>query len=679
LPQNHTFSQANPKLNCATLAAKPMKPSAQKNWTALTWDNLEEWAGARAVSRGQYYQRDGRVEDLAISEESRLLATVVGGEPYTVSVWLKGKAIQSQCTCPVGVACKHAVAVVAEYLELVAQKKSVPQADPEDPRWEDVTVEDDDIAVSQKLKSNSRRAQARHASENKIEQHIRSKSQKELADLVWSLTQRFPELHEEFRERIALGEGAVDQLVKEARRELRHLTSEPGWVNSWTGEGHVPDYSRLIHRLERLIESGHPDAVVKLGEEIIEQGMDHAGQSHDEGETGSAFSECFPVIFQAVAASSLSPAEKLLYGIDSCMKDDYGLIGDAAEIVMDEDFEPAVWSEVADTLARRLATRSNDDDENFSRRYRRDQLTNWITEALQNAGRGDEALAIYEREARRTHSYERLVKFLIEQKRYDEARRWAREGIEKTVDKLPGIATSLARKLSEVAQAHRQWDEVAAHAAWQFFDEPGQGSFKKLIEMAGKAACAEKVRELALRFLETGILPVQKTGSHDAEWPLPVPDYIRVLMGSSRRYQHDGPHYHVLIDMAIEDKLPDAVLHWYDKMCAGKQKQGLGTPWGRFSDYPDRVAEAVAHSHPERSLEIYRQRVSDNLGDASKSAYETVVRYLRKIHPILKRLDREKEWTQLIADIRQRHRNRPKLMEMLDRLNDQPIVKTLKR
>ena len=656
-----------------------MKPSAQKNWPALTWDDLEEWAGARAVSRGQYYQRDGRVEDLAISEKSRLLATVVGGESYTVSVWLKGKGIQSRCTCPVGTACKHAVAVVAEYLELVGQKKSVTQSDPEDPRWDDVTMEDDDEAVSQKLKSNSRRAKERQASEDKIEQHIRSKSQKELADLVWSFTQRFPELHEEFRERIALGEGAVDQLVKEVRRELRRLTSEPAWVNSWSGEGHLPDYSRLIHRLERLLESGHPDAVVKLGEDIIEQGMDHVGQSNDEGETGSAFAECFPIIFKAVAASSLSPTKKLLYVIDSYMKDDYDLIGDAADLVMDdEDLPPAVWSEVADILTKRLASRSSDDGENFSRDYRRDQLTNWITDALENAGRKDEALAIYEQEARKTNSYQRLVKFLIEQKRYEEAQRWAREGIERTVDKLPGIATSLAQAMSDIAHTHHQWDEVAAHAACQFFQQPSQSSFKKLIEMASKAGYEDKVRELALRFLETGILPVQKTGSPDAEWPLPVPDYIRVLMGSARLYRGNGPNYHVLIDMAIEDNVPEAVLRWYDKMCAGKRGPQLGIGWTPSGGYSDRVAEAVSDSHPERSFDIYRQCVDHHLVNASKSAYETVVHYLRRMRPILKKLDRENEWTQLVADIRQRHRNRPKLMEMLNRLNDQPIAKTLK-
>ena len=398
--------------------------------------------------------------------------------------------------------------------------------------------------------------------DEKIEQHIRSKGQKELADLVWSLTQRFPELHEEFRERIALGEGATDQLVEEARRELLRLTSEPAWVNSWTGEGHVPDYSRLIHRLERLLESGHPDAVVKLGEEIIEAGMEHVGQSHDEGDTASALSECFPIIFKAVAASSLPPAKKLLYVIDSSMKDDYDLIGDAAEIVRSEDFEPAVWSEVADTLARRLESSKGAGDR-LSREYHRDHLTSWIADALEKAGRDDEVLAIYEREARKTNSYERLVHFLIRQKRYEEAQRWAREGIEKTAEKLPGIASALAKSLCEIARLHHRWDEVAAQAAWEFFDEPGQSSFKKLIEMAAKAGCGEKVRELALRFLETGAVPIQKNGSHDPEWPLPLLDYIQTLMRSGRRYRSDGPHYDVLVDMAIAEDRPEEVLRWF--------------------------------------------------------------------------------------------------------------------
>ena len=98
-----------------------------------------------------------------------------------------------------------------------------------------------------------------------IRAHFQQKSREELVELVWSLVGRFPELRQEFQERIELREGDVDRLVAAARREMRAVTSEPGWRNSWTGEGHTPDYSRLKHKLERLSELGHCDEVLSIG------------------------------------------------------------------------------------------------------------------------------------------------------------------------------------------------------------------------------------------------------------------------------------------------------------------------------------------------------------------------------------------------------------------------------
>ena len=109
-------------------------------WAVLTWDDLDRWAGSRSVSRGRSYQNQGRVKDLAISADDRLLATVQGGDRYVVSVWLNaGKKrhdkIESHCTCPVGYNCKHAVATVAAYLQALTEGATVPTADPDDPRW----------------------------------------------------------------------------------------------------------------------------------------------------------------------------------------------------------------------------------------------------------------------------------------------------------------------------------------------------------------------------------------------------------------------------------------------------------------------------------------------------------------------------------------------------------------
>lgn len=84
-----------------------------------------------------------------------MLGSVTGGDRYTVCVWCepdrkKVGDLHSRCTCPVGAnGCKHAVTLVATYLELPGQNTHVPLADPEDPRWGMLTNDDPDASVDE--------------------------------------------------------------------------------------------------------------------------------------------------------------------------------------------------------------------------------------------------------------------------------------------------------------------------------------------------------------------------------------------------------------------------------------------------------------------------------------------------------------------------------------------------
>ena len=687
---------------------KAHKVSRNDGWTALSWDDLAEWAGSRSVDRGRKYQKQGRVHDLAISEDGWLLATVTGGSRYAVTVWYepsakKAGAIYSRCTCPVGSSgCKHAVAVVAECLERLSANEDTPVADQDDERWEllaDESGEDDDdddeaddldtdtgddedqqeYYVHRHRHPEASGRKTLKASNEKIRKHIEAKSRDELVELVWALTERFPELREEFSDRIALGEGDVDRLVTEARKEVRRVSSEAGWVNSWTGEGQTPDYSRVKHRLERLLELGHPDAVVRLGKELMTLGNEQIGQSNDEGETAEAVGECMPVIFRAVVASSLPSARKLLFAIDAHLRDDYGIVNDEADVILKTPGAKTAWSEVADILAQRAKSPVKDNDPYYGK-YQHEHIADWLIRALENAGRADEILAVCEQEARGSGSYERLVQRLIEKKQYEEAERWATEGIDKTSAKLPGIASNLERLLGDMAILRRQWPIAAAHAALDFFAHPSRDRFQNLIKAAAKAGCEDSIRVIALNFLETGASPLPSPGKvsaksvENAQWPLPMPAYLLPLLGNESRFRPTaGPHFDVLIDMAIADRRQDDVLRWYDAMSAGQKHRGGMSCYGS-GGYGDQVAAAVTESHPERSLAIYRQRVDDHLPHASASAYEAVAGYLRKMRPILQALHREAEWNGLLADIRLRYKNRPKFMEILDKLDPRPIV-----
>jgi uncharacterized Zn finger protein len=427
------------------------------------------------------------------------------------------------------------------------------------------------------------------------------------------------------------------------------------------------------------LELGHPDAVVRLGKELMTLGNEQIGQSNDKGETAEAVGECVPVIFQAVAASTLTPAHKLLFAIDAHLRDDYGIVNDATDVIIKMSGAKSAWSEVSDILAQRAKSPVKNDDP-YYRKYQHEHIADWLIRALENAGREDEILAVCEQEARVSGSYERLVKRLIEKKQYEEAERWAAEGIEKTAAKLPGIASSLEKLLGETAIQRRQWPIAAAHAAFGFFSHPSRDSFQKLLEGAAKADCENSIRGIALNFLETGASPLPSPGKvsaksvENAEWPLPMPAYLLPLLGNESRFRPTaGPHFDVLIDMAIADRRHDDVLRWYDAMSAGQKQRG-SMSWYGSGGYGDQVAAAVTESHPERSLAIYRQRVDDHLPHASASAYEAVAGYLRKMRPILQSLHRETEWNGLLADIRLRYKNRPKFVEILDKLDPRPIV-----
>lgn len=714
-----------------------MKPSSRKSkardgqkagkdrWADLTWDDLERWAGPRSVRRGRSYEREGRVIDLVVTGDGRLLATVLGGERYFVSVCLmhgkrkKVSKIVSQCTCPVGYDCKHAVATVLAYLQALADRSEVPKAAAEDPRWKKLTrfagnydsdewVEDEDFGddaadqfakrvndcieaeMEETASPRKERTRRRTAADwdAEMREMVFGMTREELAETVLTLVGRFPEVNEEFRDRLTLREGDVKRLISQARRELSAATFQPGWRDRWTAEESTPDYTRLKHRLERLLEFGHADAVVEVGRELIVGVLRQVEESYDEDETAIAAAGCLQLVFAAVAKSSLSSPEKLLFAIDTSLADHYDIFGASISKIINTEWSTDDWSTVADALAARLRAEDRravdvaGDD--FGRNQRRDNLIHWLTTALENAKREGEIRAIYEAEAARRGSYERLVRYLIQHRQIDDAERWAIVGIETTRAKVPGNAESLLRLLCDVAARRNRWDVVAAHAAVDFLRHPSQESFHELMAKAKKAKCEKHVRAAAIRFLETGAPPIKivqtKKGDAavrvDSSWPLPVPDYlVGFLVDDYRLGRTMGPHYDVLLDIAITAKRPDDVLFWYDKMTAAQKNAAL-TFWqyGRDDGDADRVAAAVATSYPERALEIYRRLLDAALPHANIASYESAARCLRKMRPIMEVLGRKREWLDLLGAIREQYRNRPRFMKLLDGLEAGTIL-----
>ena len=70
-----------------------------QKYADLTWQDLEEWAGSRIVSRGKSYKN--RILNLCVTSEGGLVATVAGTDLYTTRVdRAETGDLVCSCSCP---------------------------------------------------------------------------------------------------------------------------------------------------------------------------------------------------------------------------------------------------------------------------------------------------------------------------------------------------------------------------------------------------------------------------------------------------------------------------------------------------------------------------------------------------------------------------------------------------
>jgi uncharacterized Zn finger protein len=409
-----------------------MSKGIKKDFQNLSWADLESWAGSRVVSRGKSYQRSKLVKDLAITEAGDLVAWVSGSIVYATKISIDKGALASVCTCPYYGACKHAVAVVLEYLDCIENGKDVPQAQEKDERLlltEDASEysdDEDDLHDEDGGGNEVAVKRLKDPPQSGIDDYLGQKSKEELLNLINGIISRNPEIGEELNYKAQIAHRKPSALLKTVEREILKASSEPGWRNYWKHTGHTPDYSRVRSGLQKLLEEGQADEVVRLGEKLFTAGIDQVEQSHDEGETTDEVAGALNIVFHALTECSLPPADKLERAVDFELRDEYGLC-QGVEAFWKRRFSKKDWGVLADRLLGRLGDpKCESPEDSFSRYYRRDRLTDQIIAALENAGRRDAVLSLCKQEAERTRSYVRLVKHLRKAGRTDEAEEWIR-------------------------------------------------------------------------------------------------------------------------------------------------------------------------------------------------------------------------------------------------------------
>ena len=278
---------------------------------ALTWSDLEEWAGAKVVSRGKAYQRSGQVAGLGITAQNELVAWVQGSATYATRVSCQEGELSSDCTCPYGSDCKHAVAVVVDYLHAVKKGKNIPQVPENDERLkiieEGVTAwpEDSEDELEEEQEVSAARPP------NDLKDYLKDKSMAELRNIVLDIVKNHPQIEMEILSNPGLSRPSAARLAQMLSRKIDRVSRESAWSSHWSNEAHIPDYFSVRKGLQALFDAGQFDEIIHLGKKLFIRGTAQINESNDEGETIDEISQSLAIVYRALLHCSLTNVEKM--------------------------------------------------------------------------------------------------------------------------------------------------------------------------------------------------------------------------------------------------------------------------------------------------------------------------------------------------------------------------------
>ncbi len=630
----------------------------------LTYADLDQWAGEKIRTRGKSYIK--RVEGLHRTPNDELVAWVSGTEEYATLVHLDAAGEHEWfCTCPYDWGpCKHAVAVILVAAQQVKQKQDIPLLAEDDDLYLVLFGEqDDETGWEEELEDEptTGKPKKKKGEKPKLRKLLDAKSREDLLDLLVTLAADYPQVERDLLEAEQLRNGRIDPLIRSLRKEIKNLASEPAWQSHWDDEGSIPDYSHVRQQFKTLLTAGHADALLDLGDELWREGTYQVGHSDDEGETAGAIGECLDIVLQALPQSSLSPSEQLLWVIDRLQEDEFSLLESGEKVLKDPIYTQVHWRKVTAVLEEQMAATGKSQSPDSTGTYRRKSLMNRLIQAYKQSGCPEKILPLLEREADACQNYAQLVEALLAAGNRKQARQWCIRGFARTMKDAPGIASSLQKKLRHMAEEEQQSDLVAAYRAHDFFNAASLETYKELRKAAEKVGAWPTIRDTALRFLETGHRPdLPGKGGEATDWPLPEPEVMWPLEKEQRGYQR-FPNHETLIDIAIAEKRFDEVVALYQAL----------KKTGRVGWHTDpKVAKAVAKTHPEMALGIWRGIVDGLIAQVKPKLYIEAGGYLRLMHKVYEANKCLGDWQGLLAELRRTHKAKRRLMEVLDTLSN---------
>ncbi|AAM03907.1 TPA: SWIM zinc finger domain-containing protein [Methanosarcina acetivorans] len=625
---------------------------------ALKWSDLNKWADSRTTSRGKDHQQTGKVEKIRRTPEGKLLAMVRGRKEYFAEVTLENGVLNSICTCPVAHDCKHGVAVVLEYLELLKQGKEVPVLSEGDTFLLRARRMQEGAETFESLKPGK-------SSRMPLREWLEGLNKGELVDILMEFSEKSPVFGNYLRDRQDLAMENIGGILGSIYSELDLLWGDAQEYEPWDYESTRHDFSNVQARMEILHDAEHYDELISIGKEIMDR-YEYIVEYDSEGEIGMEISDCMSIVFKALSASFRPVHERMLEALEFELKDEFDIIGEHK--FWGEELPPEEWKSFAEILKNRL----HEIEEGYFPDYSksdRDHVVDRLVQALQNAGLFEEAIHLCEREAEEKGSYVRLVGMLLESGQKEKAKEWIYRGIRET-RKKPRITTQLRQTLLEIKEKEGDLFFVASLQTENFFRDPNLSSYLDMWIAAEKAGIWQEVREKAHRYLENGEIPSIRLKNRAEILIIPGTLPATGLLDPDDFREIKPPVLDLLIKIAIEEKAPDEVVRWYRELKKG------GETAKRYAYHIDenKISNAVHEKYPDIATEIWKKLAEELISKTNVNTYGEAAVHLRKIKETMEAGGQKREWEIYLRGIREENKRKKRLIEILDTLGKERII-----
>jgi uncharacterized Zn finger protein len=643
-------------------------PEESKNpetFKELKWSDLQDWAGGKATAKGIKYQEEGRVKEIKCTSAGSLVALVEGTIEYFTEVSLENGKLSSICTCPVGHNCKHGVAAVLEYLDLIEQGEEVPV----------IAEEDLLIARSRRGYAGAGTSGVYEAEESSraLHEYLEQLEKPELIEILTTFAKKDNILDRYLRDRQNLASENPQGVIGSIYSELDKLWREIRDYDFWSYEGKdVPDFSGVQARLESLLDSGYPDKLLDIGKELMDR-YEGISEYDEEGKIGTEISSCMDVVFRALSQSSLPAHEKMLYALEMELKDENNILNEYT--FWKEDSTQEEWRLFAEALKVRLQEAEREENILYYSSFEQDYIVDRLIDALRKAGLSEEIIPISELEAERTGNYVRPVRELLGSGQKEKAEEWIYRGIKEIREDEPGTASKLLQILLEIKENEGNWLFVAALETEEFFRFPQLASYIEMRKAARKIGKWQEIREAALQYLRNGELPAVQAKADQVKskeeisiFPGVLPKTGLLEAGSLRKIK--PPVLDLLILITIQENDAEEAVHWYEEL--KKSKGEAEKYWNSISE--NEIANTGKGKYPEIAIEIWKKLAENLISKAKVNSYEAASVYIRKVKETLESTGKKEEWEAYLREIREVNRHKRKLLEILDRLEKDRII-----